>query len=449
MARSIRWLVMSLVVSASAAVADPGGFPEGWRAESPRDEIRPVMRYESSGGPRGTGAFVITSDASPGRHGWVQKTFSVCAGKTYEFSVLRRTKNVPSPRRSTPVRIVWHDDQGKQVRAAARSEEELSGRPVPSAEPEHPLDGPTDERGWTSIGGRYVVPPIATRAIVELHLQWASNASAEWADASLRECAAIEPRMVGLATIHFKPTAGSPEANRSQFVPLVARAAEQGADLVVLGETVTSVGVGRKPHEVAEPLPGPTSDFFGGLAREHGLHLVVSLYERDGDLVYNSAILLDPEGKLVGRYRKVCLPHSEIESGVMPGDDYPVFATRLGRIGMMICYDGFFPEVARELTKRGAEVIAWPVWGCDPLLAQARANENRVHIVSSTYMPPSSNWMLSAVYGRDGRPLASAEAPGDVVVHRVDLNEHRVGPYNLGAFHDMVQRHRPEPVRAD
>jgi predicted amidohydrolase len=66
---------------------------------------------------------------------------------------------------------------------------------------------------------------------------------------------------------------------------------------------------------------------------------------------------------------------SEVESGVAPGRDYPVFDTRLGRIGMMICCDGFFPEVARELSNREAEIIAWPVSGCNPLLAQARACE--------------------------------------------------------------------------
>jgi len=71
--------------------------------------------------------------------------------------------------------------------------------------------------------------------------------------------------------------------------------------------------------------------------------------------------------------------------GLAPGTDYPVFATRFGKVGMMVCYDGFFPEVARALSSGGAEVIAWPVWGCNPLLASARACENHVYLVSSTY----------------------------------------------------------------
>jgi len=77
----------------------------------------------------------------------------------------------------------------------------------------------------------------------------------------------------------------------------------------------------------------------------------------------------------VGKYRKVALPRDEVVSGIAPGHEYPVFQTRFGKVGMMVCYDGFFPEVARQLSNAGAEVIAWPVWGCNPDLAKARAVE--------------------------------------------------------------------------
>ena len=65
----------------------------------------------------------------------------------------------------------------------------------------------------------------------------------------------------------------------------------------------------------------------------------------------------------------------EIEAGIQPGNEYPVFETRFGKVGMMVCYDGFFPEVARELSNAGAEVIAFPVAGCNPMLVAARACE--------------------------------------------------------------------------
>ena len=125
----------------------------------------------------------------------------------------------------------------------------------------------------------------------------------------------------------------------------------------------------------------------------------------------------------MGKYRKTCLPRGEVTAGIAPGHEYPVFDTRFGKLGMMVCYDGFFPEVARELANRGAEVIAWPVWGCNPSLASARACENHVYLVSSTYEDISHNWMLTAIYGHDGQPLVQAEKWGTIIVTEVDLDQ--------------------------
>ena len=109
---------------------------------------------------------------------------------------------------------------------------------------------------------------------------------------------------------------------------------------------------------------------------------MAGLLERDANLIYNVAVLIGPDGKVVGKYRKVCLPRGEIEGGISPGNTYPVFQTRFGKVGMMVCYDGFFPEVARRLSNNGAEVIAWPVWGCNPMLGAARAaDESEIHFL--------------------------------------------------------------------
>ena len=109
---------------------------------------------------------------------------------------------------------------------------------------------------------------------------------------------------------------------------------------------------------------------------------------------------------------------------------------------MMICYDGFFPEVARELTNRGAEVIAWPVWGCNPMLAAARACENHVYVISSTYTDANNQWMISAVFDRDGKTLAQADDWGTLAIAEVDLNE-KMYWHSLGDFQSQIQRHRP------
>lgn len=432
-------VVLLLAVAASAAAP----LPEGWRTVSPRDEIRPAFSFDPQGGPKHNGSFAIVHDHREGLDGAFEKSFQVTGGEHYRFHAVRKTTGVAVPRRSALVRIRWQDEGGHIVPADVPESQVKELGHVPSAEPEYPADGGTDSQGWTTVSGTYRAPTKAKRAVVELHLQWAPNGRIEWSEVELAKTAPPPARKVRLATIHYKPKGKSPRQNCEEYAPLVAEAAGQKADLVVLGETVPAVGVPQKMHEIAEPIPGPTTEYFGGLAKEHHLHIVVSLHERDGHLIYNAAVLLGPDGRLLGKYRKVCLPPGEAEGGSAPGSDYPVFETALGKIGLMVCYDGFFPEVARELSNRGAEIIAWPVWGCNPLLAQARACENHVYLVSSTYMEPRHGWMISAVFDRTGKPIAQAEKWGTVAVVEVDLSQPYIGPYNLGDFRAMLPRHRP------
>ena len=400
----------------------------GWTEQSPRDEIRPAFS-------RNGDALVITHDAREGLDGWYQQKFGVVGGDFMKFSATRKTTSVENPRHSGLVRIVWSDATGKAVPAAT---------PGASAEPEHPIDGPISAQGISLITGVYQVPPKATQATIELHLQHAPKGRIEWRHITFEKSTAPASRKVRLATVQYIPTGKSPRQNCEEYAPMIAEAAKQKADLIVLGETVPYVRTKLSPAKCAEPIPGPTTEYFGSQAKQNGIHIAVSLYERESHLVYNTAVLLSSEGKLLGKYRKVCLPHGEVEKGVAPGADYPVFDTKFGKVGLMICYDGFYPEVARALTANGAEVIAWPVWGCDPLLARARACENRVYVVSSTFTDPKSDWMISAVIDRAGKVVAQAKESGSVVVTEADLSKPLVGPYNLGDFHGMVQRHRPE-----
>lgn len=161
-------------------------------------------------------------------------------------------------------------------------------------------------------------------------------------------------------------------------------------DLAVLPEMFTTGFDYDCIRREAEPLEGDVMDALSRAARKKDLWLVGgSIPERDGDCIYNTAVLLDSDGEIEGVYRKTHLfPLMGEDANLCPGDDIPVFSTPFGTVGLQICYDLRFPEITRAMALDGAVLILQPAQFPYPrldhwkILTRARALENQVYLAA-------------------------------------------------------------------
>jgi predicted amidohydrolase len=181
------------------------------------------------------------------------------------------------------------------------------------------------------------------------------------------------------------------ERNLGKILENLEAAARAGAKLVVFPECVLTGYCFTSREEagpLAETVPGPSTEKLAAAAKALDCTAVVGLLEREGDRMYNSAAVVDPQG-ILGTYRKMHLPCLGIDWFNALGDKpFPVFETAHGRIGINICFDCSIPEAARVLKLKGAQLLAiptnWP-WGSDSWqhTPEVRATENHFHVVAA------------------------------------------------------------------
>jgi predicted amidohydrolase len=197
----------------------------------------------------------------------------------------------------------------------------------------------------------------------------------------------------------------------------------RGLDLAILPETTVTSTHGPASQR-AIPLRGPVLETFGTLARRHKTYLVVPLdlvEESDSGPVYsNTAVLLDRKGSVAGIYHKVhpvaVLHHDDLEGGITPGREFPVFDCDFGKLGIQICWDMVFDDGWQALADRGAEIVVWPSQSPATARPAARAGQHRYFIVSSCWRNNST------IYEPTGLVAARVQTPGKPLVHEIDLS---------------------------
>jgi N-carbamoylputrescine amidase len=245
----------------------------------------------------------------------------------------------------------------------------------------------------------------------------------------MSEGRACDEAAVKIAAVQMEPVVGKKDENVRRTLELVEKAAAQGARLIVLPELCNSGYVFESREEafaLAEEVPqGPTCKAWMDVARRHGLHLVAGISERDGQALYNAAVLIGPSG-YVGTFRKVHLWAAE-NLFFEPGNrGFPVFKTPLGRIGVFICYDGWFPESYRLCALQGADIVCiptnWvPIPGQDAkreamanILCMAAAHANSMFVAAADRVGVERGQPFigqSVIVSYTGWPIAGPASP--------------------------------------
>jgi formamidase len=245
----------------------------------------------------------------------------------------------------------------------------------------------------------------------------------------------LSGRTLSIAAVQTAPVARDPEATFERFAEQ-ARAVRRvvpHARLLIAPELHLSAPAGLLGDEagwateVAVEIPGPFTERLSELAAETGLWLVPgSVYERGEDAIHNTAVAISPEGELIARYRKAFpwQPHERTE----PGDRFVVFELGdVGRIGLAICYDGFFPEVFRQLAWLGAEVVLQPTLtttsdrAAELIAARANAIVNQLYVVNVNAAAPAALGR-SLVVDPEGLVRVEAGATEELLTDVLDLD---------------------------
>ncbi|MGH2443550.1 MAG: carbon-nitrogen hydrolase family protein [Chloroflexota bacterium] len=269
--------------------------------------------------------------------------------------------------------------------------------------------------------------------------------------------------MTRIAVVQFDPELGAPARNLDQIEAHAARAAEGGAELAVFPECAVTGYVYRSLDEALEQsqeIPGAISDRLAGIAAQNNLYMVVGLLERAGGRCFNAAILCGPGG-LLAVYRKTHTLCLGVDRFTTPGDiPYQVHDLPFGRLGILICYDLRFPEAARSLALRGAQLLVlptnWPVSSTiqPDVFVRARAGENRVYIAAANRVGAERGTRFlgrSQIVAPDGMVVAEGSRDAsEMLLQDVDLSaadqKHVVltpGEHEMNCFQDR----RPEMYR--
>jgi len=423
----------SNTIQAQNIILNPGfeasaNASNNWKITGPIVSMQPQTAIDDQ--IRNSGQFSLKMESeNPNNHGRAVQTVEINGDQTYLFNASFMVKDVSSIDKSVLIRIKWF-----------RGDENIGYNYV------YEIAGESDV--WKLVSNKIKPVEGATSAEISLEFRW-STGTIWWDGISMEPCPDVPARNVTIGTIHFRPPGPTVEKNISLMGKLLDEAGVAGCGIVCLGEgwPTCNTGIGMKKDE-ANTIGGSASKMMAEKAKQYGMYIVSGLYNWVGDTLYNVAVLYDRQGKIQGTYTKVQLPDSETEAGAVPGNSFPVFITDFGKIGILICYDNFYPEVARNLALNGAEILFNPIWGdirgtgsdIEKTIARSRAIDNGVYFVNSIYDG------TSLIINPAGEILQETNTQGTLITATIDLNFNPpwewVGNAGHGVWKDIWRKDR-------
>ncbi len=214
---------------------------------------------------------------------------------------------------------------------------------------------------------------------------------------------------------------GSVDGNREKMLGVVDIICKQHVDLICLPEVLPSARLGKVPADIAEPVPGPTTDLCAQRAKQHECYIVCPLVTKRDGAYYNSAVILDRSGEVAGIYDKVhpvthTHDYTVMEDGTTPGSKAKVFDLDFGRVAILICFDAEFPETWAELAGEGVQMVLFPSAYPGGFQLRMYAHLHAYYVVSATREP------AAMIVNPVGEVVARTDRYTNFIVRDVNLD---------------------------
>jgi predicted amidohydrolase len=359
-----------------------GSLPENWSVVAGNPALKPTFKLV--GGQDEKRELMAQGNGRRECYGYIRHPLRLAGGKTYRMRVQFRFANLDDVNRSL-VHGIFTDKFNNGIFEYRKEGDLIIGE------------------------GRFTGPPQNQDGEVRLYFRYSARGQVWWEQVSLEECAPIAPRPVKLAV--------SWGAGDLKFWERWLDAAgSRGADLALMPEMFNGIEDPMK----AEAEDGPSRKLMAEKARQWKMHVSGTTYVWRGDLVFNTAPLFDRQGKLLGVYDKNMVYDPELDWGATPGEGFPVFDTDLGRVGIIICYDSWFPKTVELLALKGAELVLFPNAGYYTELIHARSADNCVFMAVSSTSNPAGVWDSAGHQAGEEREDPTCAAPSAILSFQRD-----------------------------